>query len=151
AFVPKPIPSKAMLDAGLEQVLGAIRRPQRRVVAIGKDADSLDGVVDAIDGDDLIVAIATPATMLTTIASQEPDCVIVDAEAGADLDRIARRREATPAFPRLPVLIWGNGAPSDDERAARTCDVLTVRHVHSKERLVDLVAFYAHRRVTRLP
>ncbi len=28
---------------------------------------------------------------------------------------------------------------------------MTVRHVHSRERLVDLVAFFAHRRVTRLP
>jgi CheY-like chemotaxis protein len=60
-------------------------------------------------------------------------------------------RETAPEFSRLPVLIWGSGTPSDAERAARTCDALTVRHVHSKERLVDLVAFYAHRRVTRLP
>jgi len=149
-FVAKPIPSKVMLDAGLEQVLGAIRRPQRRVVVIGKEADSLDSVIDAIDGDDLIVAVATPATMLTTIASHEPDCVILDAEAGADVARIARMREGAPAFARLPVLVWG-GAPSDVERIAGSQDVLTVRHVQSKERLVDLVAFYAHRRVTRLP
>jgi CheY-like chemotaxis protein len=87
--------------------------------------------------------------MLTTIASHEPDCVILDAEAGADVARIARMREAAPAFARLPVLVWG-GAPSDDERIASQ-DVLTVRHVQSKDRLVDLVAFYAHRRVTRLP
>ena len=151
AFIAKPIPSKAVLDAGLEQVLGAVRRPQRRVVAIGKDAGALDAVIDDIDGDDLAVAVATPGTMLTTIANQDPDCVILDAKAGVDLARIARMRESGPAFARLPVLVWGCGGQWGDERTARSLDALTVRHVLSRDRLVDLVAFYAHRRVTRLP
>jgi CheY-like chemotaxis protein len=151
AFIAKPIPSKAVLDAGLEHVLDAVRRPQRRVVAIGKDAGALDAVIDDIDGDDLAVAVATPGTMLTTIANRDPDCVILDAQAGIDLARIARMRESGPAFARLPVLVWGCGGQWGDERAARSLDALTVRHVQSRERLVDLVAFYAHRRVTRLP
>jgi CheY-like chemotaxis protein len=151
AFIAKPIPSKAVLDAGLQHVLAAIRRPQRRVVAIGREASALDAIIDGIDGEDLAIAIATPSTMLTTIASQEPDCVILDAEAGADLARIARMREQGPAFARLPVLIWGGDAEWGAERAARSLDALTVRHVQSRERLVDLVAFYAHRRITRLP
>jgi hypothetical protein len=62
-------------------------------VAISKDAGALDAVIDDIDGDDLVIAVATPGTMLTTIATQEPDCVILDAQAGADLARIARMRE----------------------------------------------------------
>jgi CheY-like chemotaxis protein len=150
-FIAKPIPSKAVLDAGLRHVLDAIRRPQRRVVAIGKEASALDAIIDGIDGEDLAIAIATPGTMLTTIASQEPDCVILDAGAGAALARIARMRESGPAFARLPVLVWGGDAEWGEERAARSLDALTVRHVQSRERLVDLVAFYAHRRITRLP
>jgi HAMP domain-containing protein/signal transduction histidine kinase/CheY-like chemotaxis protein len=151
AFIAKPIPSKAVLDAGLEHVLGVIRRQQRRIVAIGKDAGALGALIDDIDGEDLAIAVATPGTVLTTIASQEPDCVILDAQAGADLEGIARMRESSPSVARLPVLVWGGGAPSGEDRSARSFDALTVRHVQSRERLVDLVAFYAHRRVTRLP
>jgi CheY-like chemotaxis protein len=88
--------------------------------------------------------------MLSTIAAQEPDCVILDARAGQDPAAIARMREAVPAFGRLPVLVWG-GPPATDERGTRHYDDLIVRHVQSRERLVDLVAFYAHRRITRLP
>jgi CheY-like chemotaxis protein len=151
AFIAKPIPSKTVLDAGLEHVLGAIRQPQRRVVAIGREAHGLDAVINDIAGDDLSVAVATPATMLSTIAAREPECVIVDAQAGVDLACLARWRDAGPAFARLPVLVWGCGAHCGEERTARNHDALTVRHVQSRERLVDLVAFYAHRRVTRLP
>jgi CheY-like chemotaxis protein len=76
--------------------------------------------------------------------------VILDGSADVDLARIARMRESACGFGRLPVLIWG-GAGQSDERGARSFDALTVRHVQSRERLVDLVAFYTHRRITRLP
>jgi CheY-like chemotaxis protein len=151
AFIAKPIPSKAVLDAALEHVLSTIKRPQRRVVAIGKDAGAVGAIIDDIDGEDLSVAVATPGTMLTTIASQEPDCVILDAEADVDLARIARMRESAPAFARLPVLVWDCDGRWSGDRPARSLDALSVRHVQSRERLVDLVAFYAHRRITRLP
>ena len=150
-FIAKPIPSKDVLDAGLHHVLAGIAQAQKRVVAIGEDRTALDPLLEAIAGDDLHVALATPRSMLTTIAAETPDCVILDAGAGVDLARIARALESTTGFGRLPVLVW-NGAPqADGERAARSFDALTLRHVQSRERLVDLVAFFAHRRVTRLP
>jgi CheY-like chemotaxis protein len=49
------------------------------------------------------------------------------------------------------MLVWAVGPQAGDELSARGCDALTLRQVHSRERLVDLVAFFAHRRVTRLP
>jgi CheY-like chemotaxis protein len=76
--------------------------------------------------------------------------VILDGSAGVDLARIARALEADAAFSRLPVLIWGEEREAD-QRNARSFEALTVRHVQSRERLMDLVAFFAHRRVTRLP
>jgi len=152
AFIAKPIPSKDVLDAGLQQLLARITRPEKHVVAIAEDASVLDPLVRAIVGDDLIVSHATPGTMLTTIAAEAPDCVILDADAGIDVGTIARALEAAPAGVPLPVLVWDGGAKREgEERSARSFDALIVRHVQSPERLVDLVAFYAHRRVTRLP
>jgi CheY-like chemotaxis protein len=150
AFIAKPIPSKDVLDAGLQHILAGIRRPAKRVVAIGAGDDALDPVLDGIAGDDLVISLATPATMLEAIAAHDPDCVILDARTGVDLARLDRDMEPAPVFGRLPVLVWG-GVSRDDERIARGFDALTVRPVHSRERLVDLAAFFAHRRVTRLP
>jgi signal transduction histidine kinase/CheY-like chemotaxis protein/HAMP domain-containing protein len=161
AFIAKPVPSKDALDAGLERMLAAVKRSEKRVVAIGTEPGALEPVLSGIAGDDLAVSFATPDTMLTTIAAQDPDCVVIDAEAGADLARIARVLEAGreagasavigagPA--RLPVLVWGGPRKPEEERGVRGFETLTVRHVQSRERLVDLVAFHAHRRVTRLP
>jgi CheY-like chemotaxis protein len=151
SFIAKPIPSKDVLETGLQHMLAGVRRLHRRVVAIGNEAGALDPVLDAIAGEDLSIACATPQTMLTTIAAQAPDCVVLDANAGVDLARIARASETDPAFGRLPVLVWSGGRQRDEERSARGLDTLTVRHVHSIARLVDMVAFFAHRRVTRLP
>src|SRR5262245_27839913 len=149
-FIAKPIPSKDVLDAGLQHMLAAVRRPEKRVVAIGAPAGAFGSAIDAIAGDDLTVSLADPATTLEAIASQKPDCVIVDAAANADLGVIARALEAGSGFGCLPVVVWG-GHPVDQRSASRSFDTLTVRQVHSRERLVDLVAYFAHRRVTRLP
>jgi signal transduction histidine kinase/DNA-binding response OmpR family regulator/HAMP domain-containing protein len=149
-FIAKPIPSKDALDAGLQHLLAAIRRPQKRIVVIGKDAGAHDLVLEAVAGDDLIVVPATPATMLATIAAEDADCVILDAGAGVDIARIARAAEPGARFARLPVLVWGAGG-EHGERSVRGFDTLTVRRVHSRERLMDVIAFFAHRRVTRLP
>jgi CheY-like chemotaxis protein len=149
-FIAKPIPSKDALDAGLQHMLASIRRPQKRIVVIRKDGGAHDLVIEAIAGDDLIVVPATPATMLTTIAAEDADCVILDAGAGVDIARIARAVEPGATFARLPVLVWGEGG-DHDERSLRGFDTLTVRRVHSRERLMDVVAFFTHRRVSRLP
>jgi CheY-like chemotaxis protein len=89
--------------------------------------------------------------MLTRIAAEAPDCVVLDAQAGIDLGGIAGALEQASVGAPLPVIVWGGGLKPEDERSTRSFDALTVRHVQSSDRLVDLVAFFAHRRVTRLP
>src|SRR5262249_42151562 len=99
-FIAKPIPSKDVLDAGLQHILGAIRRQQKRIVAIAGEDGGLDPIIDAIAGDDGIAVPALPGAMLTTIAGEDADCVILDADAGVDLARIDRALEAGAAFGR---------------------------------------------------
>jgi hypothetical protein len=85
------------------------------------------------------------------LASQEVDCLIVDARTQAAIADIAkavqgRRQNST----RLPVLVLAD-AKREVERALQNCEGITLRNVHTRERLVDLAAFFLHRRVTRLP
>jgi signal transduction histidine kinase/DNA-binding response OmpR family regulator/HAMP domain-containing protein len=151
-FIAKPIPSRDVLDAGLQHMLAAVRRPEKRLVAIGSASGAFDALIEAIAADDLRIFRSTSATMLADIASQDPDCVIVDAGAVPDLGDVAGGLEGRSGFGCLPVLVWRDGPAHEiDHRSARSFDALTVRHVHSRERLVDLVAYFAHRRVTRLP
>ena len=66
----------------------------------------------------------------------------------ADIAQAVQSRR--PGSTRLPVLVLAD-ARRDVERALQSCDGMTLRHVHTRERLVDLAAFFLHRRVTRLP
>ena len=61
---------------------------------------------------------------------------------------LAARSKAPALGPAAGDLL---GEAKPDESAGKNFDTLTLRHVHSRERLVDLVAFFLHRRVTRLP
>ena len=84
--------------------------------------------------------------------AQGVDCLIVDGRSRRAISRVvARALETGPRFGRLPVHRVGTPATSGAAHLGRSCDALTVRHVQSRERLVDLVAFFLHRRVTRLP
>ena len=92
-----------------------------------------------------------PADLKGALATQDADCLIVDARteaAIADIAQAVQRRR--PGSARLPVLVLAD-AKRDVERALQNCDGITLRHVHTRERLVDLAAFFLHRRVTRLP
>ena len=60
---------------------------------------------------------------------------------------IEARQEPT----RLPVLVLGRRAASGRRAPCKSFETVTLRHVHSRERLLDLAAFFLHRRVTRLP
>ena len=82
--------------------------------------------------------------------AQATDCLIIDGRAGVDLDAISRAIASQPRFGRLARDRLGRSAPARSAHQ-QSYDGLTVRHVHSRERLVDLVAFFLHRRVTRLP
>jgi HAMP domain-containing protein/signal transduction histidine kinase/CheY-like chemotaxis protein len=149
SFVAKPIPSKALLDHAVRDMLANVRRPTRHVTVVG-DAAGTCGIAEAIAGDELIVSRQLLDEMLATVKAQATDCVVVDGQSAAALNAISRAVSARQTFGRLPVIVW-DAEHRLEQRAAKAYDGLTVRHVHSRERLLDLVTFFLHRRVTRLP
>jgi len=149
SFLTKPIQSKDVLDEGLRNLLALIKRPCRRALVVSADAAERNDICQAIAGEDLIVSAHDPSELKEVL--QEVDCLIVDARTQAAIADIAEavqsRRHGSA---RLPVLVLAD-AKRELERALHNCEGITLRHVHTRERLVDLAAFFLHRRVTRLP
>jgi signal transduction histidine kinase/HAMP domain-containing protein/CheY-like chemotaxis protein len=150
SFLAKPIQSKDVLDEGLQNLLALIRRPSRRALVVSSDAAERDGIVQAIAGDDLIVTAHDPAELKDVLAAQDADCLVVHARTEADTAAVVQALGTRRGPMRLPVLVLADGK-REVERALQSCEGITLRQVHTRERLVDLAAFFLHRRVTRLP
>ena len=64
SFIPKPIQSKAALDAGIGAMLDAVKRPTKRVLVGACDARHADDIAGKIAGDSVeITSTAGPATI----------------------------------------------------------------------------------------
>jgi signal transduction histidine kinase/DNA-binding response OmpR family regulator/HAMP domain-containing protein len=147
SFIAKPVPSREVLDAGLDALRSSVVRTSRSVLLIGPPSAEREEIAKAIAGDDIVVSIHDGGAIAGAGITQA-DCVVIDAHAGVDIADVMRAAEAKPRMERLAVIIWG--AQEKEHKIARH-DALTVRYVQSRERLVDLVAFFLHRRLTRLP
>jgi CheY-like chemotaxis protein len=150
SFITKPIQSKDVLDAGLQNLLELLKRPSRRVLVVSPDEAERKGIAQSIAGEDLEVSAHDSAGLSDRLVTEHVDCLIVDARSPADIASVAQAIEARQYPTRLPVLVLGD-AQQEVERALQGCEAITLRHVHTRERLVDLAAFFLHRRVTRLP
>ena len=94
SFIPKPIQSKAALDAGIGAMLDAVKRPTKRVLVGARDAKHADGIAGKIAGEGVeITSAASPAKFLQELGSKEFDCVIVEAQCGIDLADVDRACE----------------------------------------------------------
>jgi CheY-like chemotaxis protein len=150
SFIAKPIPCRSVLDEGLADLLAAAKRPAKRALVAGDECPDRGAIVQAISGDDVIVATVEPGALLDAISMQSIDCLIITGRACPDLADIARALEGKPRLGRLPVILCGDRQQGGQD-AAQSPYNLTVRHAHSRARLVDLAALFLHRRVTRLP
>ena len=150
SFMTKPIQSKDVLDEGLQDLLTTHQAPE-----------------PARAGGRLRCgrarrhhAVPSPATISSSrpqirptckgpLATQDADCLIIDARteaAIADIAQAVQRRR--PGSARLPVLVLAD-AKRDVERALQNFDGLPCATCTPRERLVDLAAFFLHRHVTR--
>ncbi len=148
-FIAKPIPSKALLDEALQELLGAIKRPTKRVVIIEGNDGALDGIVASIAGDDVVIKVAKGADALSGGSLESADCLIIDDSLSVNLHTVDRGAENFLRR-RLPVIVWSGQEESSAQAHTRYSN-FTVRHVQSSERLIDQLALFLHRRTTRLP
>jgi CheY-like chemotaxis protein len=81
------------------------------------------------------------------------DCMVLNPDLpDLTLAAFAEEVERDPVVNHLPVLVYGEGTAAQDEGGwKRLAETLTVRRVHSPERLLDQASFFLHRNLANLP
>jgi signal transduction histidine kinase/CheY-like chemotaxis protein len=153
AFTPKPIKTREVLDQLLCRIEDFANRPVKNLVVLEQDAGQRRHLLEVLDGTDIQITCVSDATALQILRERRVDgLVLTGTPSELDPDAIADalRQGGTPV--PLPVIVYTeHGASGDGDAWKRFADVFTIRRAHSPERLFDLVCFFMHRSVAKLP
>ena len=165
AFLAKPIPSRDVLDGLLDHLTDYLRRPARHLLVVEPDAAKREQVKARLaDPDVRVTTVPDTAAALRVMADQPTDCVVL----GPGAHDMAEGLLAAPnrgtadgddngvghLSSRLPVIVYADGSGPDgdgDGQWKRVADVCTVRRAHSPDVLLDLMTFFLHRPLAKLP
>jgi CheY-like chemotaxis protein len=152
AFVAKPIQSRDVLDSLLDTIGDFIGRSMMSLLVVEPDQQERNRIVECVGADDVqVTAVADAESALQMLRERRIDCMILNPEQTSLVDGISLadgRREN--GLSRLPVIVYGNGEPVEGVSWKRLAESCTVRRAHSKERLLDLSAFFLHRNIAKL-
>ncbi|HVN28810.1 MAG TPA: response regulator, partial [Candidatus Binataceae bacterium] len=154
-FLGKPLQSKDALDLFLEKLAEHLAIRRRRLMLIGPDPRKRQELEKFLEADDIeVTAFADAKSAISALSDQEYDCLIVDPHTG-ELDPSMLREQAVKVSSTgaLPVVIFDENrhARTDDDRWNRAEENLIVRRVESRERLMDQVSLFLHRRIDTIP
>src|SRR5206468_4140600 len=153
AFVAKPVQTRDTLDDLLGRIVDFTERPVKSLLLVENDAGRQKELLDLLTGSDVQISCASDGDALAILAERRVDGVVL-AGGPAALDAVALaaalRHSGTPT--PLPAIVYNeNESPRDGEAWKRFGELLTVRRVHSPERLLDQVCFFLHRSLAKLP
>jgi CheY-like chemotaxis protein len=151
AFLEKPIRSKEVLDAMLEQLHAYVSRPQRTAVVAVEDAEIRERLLEQLKGEQVDVTVAGDREQLNLALDHAPrvDAVLLE-EGFGGLDRRDLRAALTAqsGFGPLPLVLY---RPDGDAPAWHSDDAIAVQVVRSEAELFDTALKVLHRNVGRLP
>jgi HAMP domain-containing protein/signal transduction histidine kinase/CheY-like chemotaxis protein len=154
AFLGKPLQSKDMLDAFLDLLRDHLTLNQKRLMLVEPDAGRRKELEDFFAADDLqITATGDRQSALDALRQHEFDCVAIDTQTSG-LDPAILRENVLKTSPTgaLPIILFSAGeAGPGNEDWNRLEDSFVVRRVESRERMLDQVSLFLHRRVDSMP
>jgi signal transduction histidine kinase/DNA-binding response OmpR family regulator/HAMP domain-containing protein len=166
AFVAKPIPSKASIDALLDRLTAFSAQFVRHLLVVEPDASLREQLVKQFaDPEVLVTAVSDASSVLPALVDKPADCVVVGPGTGSVADELLASVTSSSVdgtgngaddpgtvSTRLPVLVYADSSLGEEvESWKRTADVLTVKHVHTQDVLLDLATFFLHRPLGKLP
>src|SRR5439155_15661094 len=108
SFLSKPIQSKEMIDALIDQVTEFTQRPERQLLVVTADAERCKWLVEYLAADDVHVTAARDYDAVAALlAGNSIDCLVVDAEALHDGDADSTGEDTEPAVDSLSIVLFG--------------------------------------------
>ena len=148
-FLAKPLQNRQVLDRLLTAVSDYVNRKNRTLLVFEPNDERRQQLATAITVEHVQLQLASNYDEVSEfVKSNEIDCVITSRYETALGDRIGCNDEATDGLSRqIPVIVYAELAQQIDVRLGGC----TVRQAQCRERLRDLVAFFLHDNVAKLP
>ncbi len=156
AFLSKPVHSKDILDAFLARLNDYITRQFKSVLVVEPKEDSRERVVQYLKADDIqITSVPDGASALQMLRERLIDCIIVNPETSG-LAALMQSSESESLVSNLPIITYSELTEHDrNGGGSGALHVLSggsgIRPIHSKERLLDQVSLFLHRKLEKLP
>ncbi|WP_437585745.1 HAMP domain-containing protein [Sorangium sp. So ce1000] len=151
----KPLSSRTALDEAFARLAGLVGSPQRNVLVVAPDGAAFAPVNELLGDEEITVASVTTAQeALDAIEREAFDAIVLDLhlrdmpglELIEHLDRVGRFAELTTIVYAPAGVAW-----DDEAHLSHLAQRLPVKHVQSRERLLDEVTLALHRRLSDLP
>jgi HAMP domain-containing protein/signal transduction histidine kinase/CheY-like chemotaxis protein len=154
-FIAKPIQSKQVLSAMLDEMTAFLNGARKRIVVIDEEPDSLSEIKNYIDGMPDVDILAAPdwEGARSALNGSRCDCIVLGASANDTmLATIAEEIDQTSVNAETPVVILRDDAdaPASDAGGIIARHPLA-RQVHSLGRLLDQTTMLLHQSITGLP
>ncbi|MES3002077.1 MAG: response regulator, partial [Pseudomonadota bacterium] len=153
AFVEKPIQSKEVLDAMLDQLHSMLSRPQKSLLVALKDVAARRDFLAQVEDEQITVTVAKSADKLNEALDEGRfDAVVLeDGFPGMDPAQARRMLSAQAGIGPLQLLIY-HGAGKDAGRFAwHSDDSINVMEAHTVPKLFDSTLLALHHNLARLP
>jgi CheY-like chemotaxis protein len=150
----KPIQTKELLDQTLDAIKEFVDRPTRHVLVIEPNKKRRDQIKEIVADEEVRVTTAGSAKdAKRALMDNLIDCVISAPEApDLSLAELADSLNGDRNLTSVPWIIYGDGELSAkaEEDLKRLSHEVTLKHVHSAERLVDQTALFLHRAIEKI-
>ncbi len=154
SFVAKPIQSKEVLEAMLDDLKEFNHPSERNLLIVTADPAKEKELVRQFASDDIRIFTAQDhATVSELTRNNRVDCMVLDANLVA-LDDEAQDPSASEDSPRvrLPIIVYGGTqAPKGLNGWRRLAKNTVVRDIRSPERLLEQASLFLHRNFTKMP
>jgi HAMP domain-containing protein/signal transduction histidine kinase/CheY-like chemotaxis protein len=152
AFLAKPVQSKELLDDLLDRLKEFVNRTDRNVLVVEPDKKRREAILECLRIEGVEASLAKSVAQAASLMDkQRVDCIVTGDSSAEFADALkARAEQDQNGFSRSPIIVF-SPADLDEEHWQRIGRDFTVNHVRSLDRMLDLVALFAHVPTGNLP
>jgi CheY-like chemotaxis protein len=153
AFVEKPIQSKEVLDAMLDQLHAYLDRPHKNLLVALKDVAVRRDFIAQIEDEQIdVVVVKSAEKLMEALEESRFDCVVLeDGFPGLDAAECRRSLGARAELGPVPLLIYRGNNREAGKFTWYSDDSVSVQEAHTVAKLFDNALLALHHNLARLP